>query len=181
MDRWTRTVRECLGHRRLPLVFAVGAVLLRLPALGAGLFMDDLVQRVIELRPEELPPQIQQTGFGSPESGKLGTVICDLFGLSRRTKALELAKDYGLLAWWMPETIKAALWRPFTAFTQCVDYRMFPNTPRLMHAHNVAWFAAAVTLLTLVYHQLVRITLAPKCQLLRVPPQLVQFLIDFPS
>lgn len=124
-----------------------------LPALSAGLFMDDLVQRVMQLRPEELPPQIQQTGFGPRDSGQLGTVLCDLFGLSRHEEALVLAKDYGL-PWWMPENIKAALWRPLTALTHWIDYRLFPNQPWLMHAHSIAWFAFAVFLAAIAYRRI---------------------------
>lgn len=132
---------------------AVGAVLLMLPALGAGLFMDDLVQRVMQLRPEELPPQMQQTGFGPQDSGRLGTVLCDLFGLSRSEEASALVRDYGL-PWWMPDNFKAALWRPLTAFTHWSDYRIFPNTPWLMHAHSIAWFAFAVLLAAITYRRI---------------------------
>lgn len=150
---WT-PLRNFLAHRHLPVFLALLAVILMLPALRAGLFMDDLVQRVFQLRPDELPPQIQQTGFGSPNSGRLGTVLTDLFGLPRGQDRLEQAKEYGIITWWMQPGLKAALWRPFTAFTHWLDYRLFPNQPMLMHAHNIAWFAAAVVLVTLAYRRI---------------------------
>ncbi len=148
---WVCTV---FAHRLFPIALAAGAVILMLPSLGAGLFMDDLVQRTIQLKPEQLPTEIQYTGFGSAESGTFTAVLNDLFGLSRRKEALELGKDYGLLTWWMPEDLKAALWRPFTAFTHWLDYRLFPEAPALMHAHNIAWFTVVVYLAAVVYRRI---------------------------
>jgi len=156
-----RCTRTLLAHRRLPLALAIATAIIMLPALGAGLFMDDLVQRVIELKPAELPARIQDTGLGFSENGKLGTVACDLFGLGRRKEAVELAKDYGLLTWWMPETAKAALWRPITAFTHWLDYRLFPNTPALMHAHSIVWFAGVVFLVVMVYRAITALGTGP--------------------
>jgi hypothetical protein len=67
---------------------------------------------------------------------------------------MTLMKNYGMLPWWTPDDLRLGLWRPVTAFTHWLDYRLFPDSPALMHAHSIAWFAAIVFLLTMVYRKL---------------------------
>jgi hypothetical protein len=146
--------KRFLAHRYLPAVLAIGAILVMLPALKTGLVLDDLVQRVVELKPGQLPARMRDTGM-PPDSGSLGTVLCDLFpGLDQDPRCMALAKNYGLLPWWTPDNLRLALWRPVTAFTHWLDYRLFPDSPGLMHAHNIAWFAAIVFLITIIYRKL---------------------------
>ena len=121
-----------------------------LPALKTGLMADDLVQRAVELRPDQLPARLRDAGI-PPDSGSLGTVLRDLFpGINR----MPPVKNYGLLPWWTPDDMKLGLWRPLTAFTHWLDYRLFPDSPMLMHAHNIAWFAAIVFLVAVMYRKL---------------------------
>jgi uncharacterized membrane protein YeaQ/YmgE (transglycosylase-associated protein family) len=65
-----------------------------------------------------------------------------------------LVKNYGALPWWTPGDFKIGLCRPVTAFTHWLDYQLFPDTPALMHAHNIAWFAALVLFVTVIYRKL---------------------------
>jgi hypothetical protein len=126
-----------------------------LPALKTGLFWDDLPQRAVELRPSQLPPRMHETG-NPADSGSFSTVLCDLFPgfIHRDPQCTALAKNYGILPWWTSDNFRVGLWRPVTAFTHWLDYRLFPDSPMLMHAHNIAWFAAIVFLLTIVYRKL---------------------------
>ena len=146
--------RRFSGHAGLPLALALAAIVLMLPALKIGLLGDDLVQRLTQLTPAELPARIMDTGFVPAESGKLGTVLGNLFAFSYGEEAAARARDYGIAPWWAPEALRIALWRPFTAFTHWLDYRLFPNTPALMHAHNIAWYAAAVFLAAMLYRKI---------------------------
>ncbi|MGA3283195.1 MAG: hypothetical protein ABSD57_01890 [Verrucomicrobiota bacterium] len=146
-------LKRFLEHRHLPAILAIGAILVMLPALKTGLFMDDLPQRAVELRPDQLPPRMQETG-NPPDSGRFSTVLFDLFGFSRNPQCMVLMKNYGTLPWWTPDDLRLSLCRPVTALTHWLDYRLFPDSPALMHAHNIAWFAAVVFLLTMVYRKL---------------------------
>ena len=123
-----------------------------LPALKTGLFWDDLPQRAVELKPGQLPPRMHETG-NPADSGSFSTVLRDLF-FNRNPEDMALMKNYGMLPWWTPDNIRLSLWRPVTAFTHWLDYRLFPDSPMLMHAHNIAWFAAIVFLVTIVYRKL---------------------------
>jgi hypothetical protein len=154
MAKLTAVVRRLLEDRRLPLILAVVAIVFMLPALPTGLLGDDLIQRPKQFTPAELPARLMDTGFVPDDSGKLGTVLRSLFGYNPNEQLAARARDYGIAPWWAHEGWTAALWRPFTAFTHWLDYRLFPNTPILMHAHNIAWYFAAVFLAATVYRKI---------------------------
>jgi hypothetical protein len=146
-------LKRLLEHRHLPGILALGAILVMLPAVRTGFFLDDLPQRAIELRPSQLPPRMQEAG-NPADSGSFSTILCDLFGLSRNPRCLGLMRSYGALPWWTPDDLKCSLCRPVSALTHWLDYRFFPDSPALMHAHNIAWFAGVVFLITVVYRRL---------------------------
>jgi hypothetical protein len=153
MARLLEFSKRFLAHRHLPTILAIGAIVVMLPALKIGLFADDLPQRAVELRPDQLPPRMHATG-NPANSGSFSTVLFDLFGFNRDPQCVVLMKNYGMLPWWTPDDLKCALCRPVAALTHWLDYRFFPNSPVLMHAHNIAWFAAVVFLITIVYRKL---------------------------
>jgi hypothetical protein len=147
--------KRFLSHRYLPAVFAIAAILVMLPALKTGLFGDDLPQRAVELKPSQLPPRMHETG-NPLDSGSFPTVLRDLF-FNRTPQDMALMKNYGILPWGTPDDLRIGLWRPVTAFTHWLDYRIFPDSPVLMHAENIAWFVAIVFLITIVYRKLMGI------------------------
>ena len=145
-------LKRLLEYRHLPVLLAAGAMLAMLPALKTGLVVDDLIQRPFQFKASQLPMRMQE--LLPPDSGSLRRVLSGLFGSIVNPEQVALAKDYGLLGWWGPEDIRCSLWRPFTAFTHWLDYRLFPDSPVLMHVHNIAWFAAAIFILAAVYQKL---------------------------
>lgn len=143
-----------LENPGLPAMLALAAVLIMLPALRLGLVADDLPQRMIALTPDRVPTRIYDTGIPL-DSGSFSTVLRDFFfGCYRDRQRAALALNYGILPWWTPDSLRLGLWRPVTAFTHWLDYRLYPDSPALMHAHNIAWFAAAVFLVTVLYRRL---------------------------
>lgn len=146
--------QQWLEHPRMPVMLAVGAVLVMLPALKLGLMMDDLPQRMVALSPEQVPSRIHDIGLPQ-DSGSCSTVMRDFFfGYYRDPQSGALARKYGLLPWWTPDSLRLGLWRPVTALTHWLDYQFCPNSPALMHAQNIAWFAVVVLLVALLYRKL---------------------------
>jgi hypothetical protein len=145
-------LNKFLEHRHLPAILAMGAVLVMLPALKIGLGLDDLPERAVALRPDQLPLRMDQTG-NPADSGSFRTVLRAFF-LNRSPEEMALARNYGALPWWAPDNLKIGLLRPITAFTHWLDYQLYPNSPALMHAHNIAWFVAVVFVVTVIYRKL---------------------------
>lgn len=89
----TALARRLTGHPSLSLALALAAIVLMLPALKIGLLGDDIIQRLRQLTPAELPARIMDTGFVPSESGKLSTVLGGLFayipGEAAATRARE--------------------------------------------------------------------------------------------
>jgi len=88
-------LKRLLAHRYLAAVLAIGAILVMLPALHMGLVLDDLPQRAVALRPDQLPPQMHETG-NPASSGSLSTVLGDFF-FHRSPEDVALMKNYGAL------------------------------------------------------------------------------------
>ncbi|MFQ5351158.1 MAG: hypothetical protein ACE5EG_12015, partial [Thermoanaerobaculia bacterium] len=127
-----------LTHPRLPLHLALLAVLLCLPALGGGWQSDDYFHRVV-LRGDV------DTGYGQLE---LFSVM--RFGPEVRQEYV----DVGLFPWWTSEQFRLAFFRYLSAATAWLDYRLWPESAVLQHAHSLLWFGALVAAATLLYRRI---------------------------
>ena len=148
------TSRRGLENRYAPLIIAGIAAVIMLPALNAGLIQDDLFHRIRLVEPSQLPRELSGTGLIPPDAGELSAALRDMHSFARTQQDTDNLKESGLCPWWTAENWRFANWRPLDSFTHWLDYRLFPNSPPLMHLHNIAWFTAVVFLLTILYRQL---------------------------
>lgn len=116
------------GARRGWVVLAVIAagMLLRLPALDAGLQMDDYAHRamVAGVFPVSRP-------------------WWDLFGFTHGHPAEVAAlKDAGFLPWWSDPQLRIAPLRPLSSALVWVDVRLLGDDPVLGHVHSLVWLGA---------------------------------------
>ena len=133
--------RAWLGHRRFPLYAALVAVVLTLPALGVGLQLDDFPQRLVML--------------GVPQAADIAPL--SVFATLPGDAASNLRfMDRGILPWWAVPDTKLAFCRVLSAASLWLDYRLFPNSPALMHAESLLWFALTVAAVALLYRRLLR-------------------------
>ncbi|MFH0980571.1 MAG: hypothetical protein V2A79_03415 [Planctomycetota bacterium] len=68
--------------------------------------------------------------------------------------------DLGLWPWWTLKEIHGAFFRPLTALTHWMDYRLWPNRPALMHLQSWLWFGGCVAAAGLLYRRMLGGTLA---------------------
>jgi hypothetical protein len=133
-------LRMATRHRLFPLVPIVLAVAIVLPSVRAGLHGDDFIILGIlsgsALR-EVYPSRLDVFNFfdGEPE----------------RTRRM---LDLGLLPWWTDPGVRVAFWRPLGALTHWLDHTMWRDHPVLMHVHSLAWLAALIAAVLLVYRTL---------------------------
>jgi hypothetical protein len=62
--------------------------------------------------------------------------------------------DVGLFPWWTYPGLKAEFCQVLTVRTHLLDYRLWPSSPRLMHAHSLVWLAALVAAVAWLYRQI---------------------------
>jgi len=152
---FTAKVAGCMESKYTPIVAACVAAVLMLPALNAGFIQDDMFHRVRLVDPALLPPIFHEMGWIPPDAGTVTAAMRDMHSFSRTKEGVDKLKDVGMCPWWTAKDWQFANWRPLDSFTHWLDYRLFPNSPRLMHLHNILWFAAVVFLLTLLYRRFI--------------------------
>ena len=107
------------------------AVLLCSGSLQLGWHADDYMHRAVLTRPGELPGLVQ-----SP---------LDIFAFIAGDPETNLElKRQGLLPWWSSPELRLCFFRPLSSLTHWMDYRLWPDSPWLMHAHSLLWLGLAV-------------------------------------
>lgn len=128
MDRLYAGRPQFFLHPHIIAIAAGLAVLLSLPMLGNGLFLDDYGQRIKLL-----------TG---------DTTIFQLFGYG------EQLIPSGELPWWTHPEAHIRFFRPLAAWLTRFDYAFWPNALWVMHLHSVLWYAALVAVAGWTYRRL---------------------------
>ncbi len=54
--------------------------------------------------------------------------------------------DSGQLVWWASDTLKIAFWRPLAELSQKLDYLLWPDSPAIMHIHNLILYGLMILL-----------------------------------
>lgn len=152
--RSARLLRAGFEHRLFPLGLGLVAVALMLPSIGGGLFQDDLVHRAHLLKRRVVPKRYYGTPLLPTDAGTLTGALRDTFALTRSREDVSHLKESGLFPWWTSDDLRISNWRPLTALTHWLDYRLFPDSPALMHVHSLLWFGAVVALLAAFYRQM---------------------------
>ena len=133
-----RRLSAWLTHPRLPIHLALVAVVLCLPALGGGWQADDYFHRVV-LRGDVV------SGYSQLE----------LFSVMRHgPEVLREYIDLGLFPWWTSEELRLAFFRFLSAATHWLDYRLWPDSAVLQHAHSLLWLGALVAAATMLYRRI---------------------------
>ncbi len=135
---------KVLSHRFFPFSVAIVAIILTLTSLKAGLIADDYHHKLL------------MSGSKSPI--RLLNSPIDMFrfidGDPKRTAKII---DYGFFPWWTYEKAKGAFWRPLASITHWLDYIIWPNSPPLMHLHNLLWYGALAMAVAFLYRRFMTI------------------------
>lgn len=128
-------------------------IIFSLPALREGFLTDDYMQRAVLVGPSPMTDRLASVGLAPKGSGRLPSVLSDLYVAVSPETNLEPLRTYGALPWWTYEGYRVAFWRPVASLTYWLDYRLFPDTPAWMHLHSMLWFAACVFVVALLYRR----------------------------
>lgn len=150
-----RRVVPVLASRHLPLILALAAIVVSLPAVGAGLMTDDFMHHPLLAGESPSLQRLSEIGLAPRDPGRLRTALSDLFVVVDPNENLQRFRAYGALPWWTADGYRVAHWRPVASLTHWLDYRLFPDAVGLMHFHSILWFAAVVAMVTLLYRRFI--------------------------
>lgn len=134
------TAVRALSSRHAPLIVLALGIGLVSSSIGSGLAADDWFHRLVLT--------------GSNALGGVHHKPLDLFVFSSGDEAVGHAQqEAGMVGWWADPKAALAYFRPLSAATHWLDYRLFPNAVWAMHLHSVAWFALALVALYRTYRR----------------------------
>ena len=128
-------LRGALLHRYLWILAATASVALTAPVIGRGWGRsDDILQRQALL------------------SSTLSEALSVQFEFLHPARNAELM-DLGAIPWWTLEGVRVAFFRPLSTLTHWLDYRLWPNSDGLMHAHSILWYGGLCALVVVFYRR----------------------------
>jgi hypothetical protein len=123
----------------IPLLALLG-MLVAAPTFNVGLIGDDYIHRSL---------LIGETAH--PHTGSFFGLFTFVDGQPAHIQAL---KEAGRVQWWAADNLKLSFWRPLTELTQWLDYRLWPDSPVMLHVHSICWYGLLVYLLGRLYRML---------------------------
>ena len=134
--RWLSWIIARLGHPTACRFILALALVLALPSLASPLVMDEYAQ-LLRYRESTEPhaPSFLNTAF----------LFADPANRQRDLESVGM--------WWMAPDLKIAFWRPLAAFTQLIDFRLWPSSALLMHVHTLVWFALSLLAVAALYQR----------------------------
>ncbi|CBL47196.1 Hypothetical protein HDN1F_36130 [gamma proteobacterium HdN1] len=137
MDR----LQKVFSYRHSTFIIIALALLLLSPSLWVGYFADDYQHHAL-LSPEQ--------PFPHTKDGSLFGLFSFINGDPARNLLL---RDHSLMMWWGNSDLKFAFWRPVSEITHWIDHRLWRNSPALMHAQSLLWYAVLCWLVAQLYRQ----------------------------
>ena len=129
-----------LQHPRLGLWLGLAAVALSSPCLALGFFLDEYTGRYIY---SDLPGA--RAMFHSYTGG---------FGIATGDPQDTLMQaERGWAPWWVNPNLLTKLMRPLSELSHHIDYRLWPDSPVLQRAHNLAWLFGMILIATRMYRR----------------------------
>ena len=112
------------------------------PALFSGFMADDYLHFALFHGLDRLPLTDDWSLFG---------MYSFIDGNAERLAKLV---EQGFMPWWTYEDFKYSFFRPIAEISHWLDYQLWPESPLMMHAHNLVWYFAVLLILGKVYGHL---------------------------
>jgi hypothetical protein len=141
-------LRAAMSRRSVALWLILMAMVFTLPALRHGPSGDDLVF-AYKLGAEH-PVKDRGCGIGTDRFGVAAMTLFEWL----RPEFTQVARREGVLPWWTAPRAKLSFWRPLSAATHWLDYRLWPEGLALMRLHNALWFAAMLVVAWRLYRDI---------------------------
>lgn len=146
LKRWQGAVAS---GKALPLLLLLAALLHIGSSIGGHFYADDYVQRAYATGSEAL----QQRGLlAGMEPGSFTAFIRNQFNFFNPASDNYAAMQaFGMVPWWAGEDAMLHFFRPLAAATHYLDYRLWPDSPRLMHCVSLLWYVLGLAVIYRLY------------------------------
>ncbi len=98
-NRFVQILRGRLASRHVPIVLPVMAIVVMLPAVRHGWFLDDMMFRARLLESSEMNEQLGQDGGLFRRMDSLCEVMSGLYAFFRQRESVEEVMNYGVVPW----------------------------------------------------------------------------------
>lgn len=123
----------------IPLAALIGMLLVA-PTINMGLMGDDYLHWSL------------LTGKDTnPQPGAIYGLFTFANGDPHANQAM---MDSGKLIWWASENLRISFWRPLAELSQRLDYILWPDSPVLMHLHNLLLYGLMILLIGKLFLEL---------------------------
>lgn len=139
MNRLAAVWRQLAGRPRALLwLLLLAAVLHSGTSIQGGLYADDYIQRAFYHGSQRLAEKGLLDGS---EPHSLRSVLLNQFNFFDPASANYPAlKEFGLLPWWTGDNAMLHFFRPLASLTHYLDYRLWPDSSRMMHLVSLLWY-----------------------------------------
>lgn len=147
-------LKKALSHKyAIPIALLIALVFV-LPSLNMGLYLDDYIQKSFLHGNSDLK---EKGMLFSDEGASLKDALLHNFTFfdSGIEGQVSTQAEYGSIPWWVDPEIQISFFRPITSFTHWLDYKLWPDSPTMMHLHSVIWFSLFLVALVLLYKRLI--------------------------
>lgn len=134
-------LRRLLAGRRVLLWAALLGVLLTAPSLFGGLQTEDYVFRAVATAKHFSLSHVNLWGPAHPPSP------------AQRLHDYYSERDLGMLPWLTDKNFGVSFWRPLGSLTHQLDFHVWPDSPVLMHAQSLLWYALLIAAVALLYRR----------------------------
>jgi len=134
-------LRRLLSSRRVLFWAALVGVLLAAPSLFGGLQTEDHVFRAVARAHAFSLSHVNLWGPALPPSPAV------------RLHDYYSERDLGMLPWITNKDFEVSFWRPLGSLTHHLDFQLWPDSPALMHAQNLFWYALLIAAVALLYRR----------------------------
>ncbi len=141
------------SHRLCISIVLLIAFVCVLPTLNMGYHTDDFIQRNYILGNADLA---EKGLLFSNEPASLKDTLLHTFTFFDPDidGQIQTQIEYGSVPWWCHDQIKISFFRPLASFTHWLDYKLWPDSLSMIHAHSVFWFMLLVGALMVFYQRI---------------------------
>ncbi len=142
-------IRKIMSKSLTPYCFILVALILSLSTIFSGITSDDFFHYTLFNGSTSLSKIDFKQVSGDETVVSSSLEMFSFF--DRETGNISPMREFGSFPWWGDDELQISFWRPITAATHWLDYKLWPKNFAIMHLHNILWFVLALLSVLMFY------------------------------